>query len=64
MSCLGHDAGVVLVHGVVSRLRQVPHEPEDGDPQGQGGQLVTLGLEGQQGVLQRLLRVGVGEGAL
>ena len=28
---------VHLVHGVVLGLGQVPHEPEDGDPQGQTG---------------------------
>ena len=59
---LRHDGGRVPVARVVARLGEVAHEPQDGDPEGEGRQLVALRLQGQKGVLQRLpgvlVRVG------
>ena len=54
---LGHDGrGVARLGGdvsVVFGLGQIAHKAQDGDPYGQSGQLISVALKRQQGILER-----------
>ena len=52
-SDLGHyRGGIHAIHAVILGFRHISGKPQNGYPQGLGSQLITLGVQSQQGMFE------------